>query len=214
MSLSSLIAQEIVEFGKRLYCRGLIAAGDGNLSVRISDEQIMITPSAKSKGHLSINDLVIIDKDGHRVAGDNLPSSEWRMHARLYEKRSDIAACIHAHPPYATAFSLCGIPLDEKVLPETVLLIGEIPLTEYAAPGTADVGYSLDPYIEGHQAFLLKNHGVTTVGKDLEQAYQRMEAVEHLARVLFLARQLGSIDRLSSEEIERLTKLRTSVGKD
>lgn len=211
MPLSSLIAQEIVEIGKRLYGRGLIAASDGNLSYRMSDEQIMITPSARSKGHLTINDLVIIDRGGNRTAGDHSPSSEWRMHVHLYEKRPDIAACIHAHPPYATAFSICGLSLNEKVLPEAVLLLGDIPLTEYAAPGTAHVGHSLDPYIDGHQAFLLKNHGVTTIGKNLEQAYQRMEAVEHLARVLFLSRQLGPVDYLSSEEVERLTRLRVSV---
>ncbi len=214
MPISSLVAKKIVFFGKRLYARGLIAGGDGNISARIGSDRIMITPSGVCKGFLSPDDLVIIDGQGRHLSGRNKASSESAMHLHIYQKRSDIAVCVHAHPPYATAFAVAGIPLSEKVLPEVVIFVGDIPLTDYAPPGTELVARSLDKYIADHNAFLLKNHGLVTVGRTFEEAYNRMETIEHFARILLLARQLGNVDYLDGEEIARLEKIRQQIPRN
>ncbi len=211
MPISSLVAKKIVFFGKRLYARGLIAGGDGNISARIDSDRIMITPSGVCKGFLSPDDLVIINGQGRHVSGRNKASSESAMHLHIYQKRSDVTVCVHAHPPYATAFAVAGIPLAEKVLPEVVVFVGDIPLADYAPPGTELVARSLDKYIADHNAFLLKNHGLVTVGQTFEEAYNRLETVEHFARILFLARQLGNVDHLDGEEIARLDKIRQDI---
>ena len=155
------------------------------------------------------SDLSIIDMEGNYLSGNRKPSSEKNMHLHLYRNRPDITACVHAHPPYATALSVAGQPLTDPILPEVLLFVGDIPLTEYAPPGTEAVGKSLDQFLKNHNAFLLKNHGSVTVGKNLEEAYNRLEMVEHFARILFLARQLGRVDRLDDAEIERLRQLAT-----
>lgn len=208
MSISMLTATKIATIGRRLYARGLIAGGDGNVSARIDAGHIIITPSGRSKGILHPDDMVITDMDGCPQDNYARPSSEIDMHLAVYRFRPDAAACVHAHPPYATAFAVAGQALTEQILPEVVLLVGEIPLTAFASPGTEQVAQSLEPFIADHDAFLLKNHGVVTVGETLEQAYNRMETVEHYARILFLSKQLGHTDRLDEKEIARLETLR------
>nr|MBN2278164.1 class II aldolase/adducin family protein [candidate division Zixibacteria bacterium] len=194
----------IAEFGRFLDRKGLVAGCDGNLSLRVEENRILVTPSGFSKGRLSENDLVLVDLDGRPVNGTGKPSSETAMHLFVYESRPDINACCHAHPVYATAFAVIGKELPWDILPEVVLTVGHIPLTNFAPPGTDAVPRSLEPYIADHEAFLLKSHGVLTLGKTMETAINRMETVEHLARIAYIAGQMGTLNSLDRAEIKRL----------
>jgi L-fuculose-phosphate aldolase len=209
MTEYSLIANKIAEIGRRLYDKGMIAGMDGNISARFGGN-IMITPSGRGKGLLLPSDLVIIDETGRVISGDGAPSSETAMHLTIYRSRPDIQACVHAHPPYATAFAVAGVALDSDILPEVVLVVGEIPSVDYAPTGTDLLGEAIAGHIADHDALLLKNHGVVTVGGDLEEAYIRMETIEHFAQILHHAKQLGEVGRLDRSEMQRLRNLRAN----
>jgi len=197
----------MVEIGQRLYDRGLIVAAEGNISARLADGNILITPAGMCKGRMAADDCVVIDLAGKKKQGSRSASSEWQMHTTAFGQRPDVAACVHAHPPYATAFAVAGIPLAECVLPEVVATLGSVPIAPYATPSTAGVGQSLDSYIDRYDAFLLKNHGVLTLGPDLETAFRKMETVERLAQIVHLARSLGAVDTLSCGDVEQLLNL-------
>jgi L-fuculose-phosphate aldolase len=201
-------AQNILRLGKLLAERGLIAGSSGNISVRLDHERIMLTSSGCHKGHLDAGDLVVVNGEGALLEGDGKPSSELPMHLYVYQNRPEIGACVHAHPPYATAFAVAGVALDDAVLPEAMLVVGPVPLTRYAPPGTVALPESLAEYIDDYDAFLLRNHGMLTIGRSLDEAGDRMEIVEHYARVLYLARQLGSVTHLPADDIARLRQLR------
>lgn len=200
--------QKLVTIGKLLAERQLIAGTDGNLSVRLDDDRIMITPSGVPKGRMSPDDMVIVDINGKKLQGNGKPSSEMLMHLFVYQQRPEIGACVHAHPPYATAFAVAGRELPADLLPEVVVFIGEIPLTDYAPAGTDAVPKSIAPFIEKHCAFLLRNHGLLAIGRDLDEAYNRLETVEHYARIVHLAYQLGNINTIPSEDFRRLESMR------
>lgn len=208
MALPPNVKDAIVEIGCRLDQRGFIAGADGNISVRLDSGRILITPSGLPKGRLRPEDLVEISPAGTLLAGSRSASSEKLMHLFVYERRPEITACVHSHPPYTTAFAVAGKPLAGDVLPEVILAVGELPLTAYAATGTDEVPQALEPFIESHNAFLLRNHGLLTIGRTLEEAYNRHETVEHYARIVFLAYQLGGINALPDDEVRRLAALR------
>lgn len=208
MSIPNKIAEDIIQIGRRLYDRGLICGNQGNISAKVSDDRIAITPSGICKGRMEISDLVEIDLSGGQLSGDRLPSSETAMHIYIYRHRADVSACVHAHPPYATSFAVVGTALSKPVLPETILEVGEIRLVEYAPPGTDSLARSLDGHIENSDAFLLSNHGVVTIAPNLESGFNRMEMVEHYARVLYLSSNLGEINALDDNEVARFQKLR------
>jgi L-fuculose-phosphate aldolase len=208
MSLFFEIKSRIVETGQRLAERSMVAGSDGNISARLDMTQFVITPTGVPKGRMRREDLILVDMDGRVLEGNRGPSSEIAMHLFVYRQRPDITACVHSHPLYATAFAVAGVRLEPDILPEIVLLVGDIPLTEYAPPGTEAVPESLAPYIEKNNAFLLSNHGLLTIGRTLEEAYNRHETVEQYARILFLARQLGDIRHIPAEDFARLEQLR------
>ncbi|MCK5125693.1 MAG: class II aldolase/adducin family protein [candidate division Zixibacteria bacterium] len=214
MSESSLIVNKIAEIGASLYRKGMIAGTDGNISARINSTEILITASGKAKGALTEQDMVTVNLQGNVISSSGKPSSEVNMHLHLYNKRDDIKACVHAHPPYTTAFAVAGVPLNEHILPEVALFVGDIAFTEFAFPGTNEVAESLDKYIQTHDAFVLKNHGLVTVGRSLTEAFHRQEIVEHFARILFLARQIGSVDQLSECDLKRLRQMRKEFIQD
>lgn len=205
------IREKLVSVGNQLYERGLIAGTDGNISVRLDDNRILITPSGLPKSSLNLDGLTIIDQDGKHLQGPHSASSEYMMHTFVYRNRPDIKACVHSHPPYVTAFAVAGVQLAENILPEVVISIGNIPLTDYAPPGTDAVPKSLEPFIKDSNAFILRNHGLLTVGQSLDEAYHRNEVVEHYARIIHLARQLGSLDNIPSDDLHRLEKIRQKL---
>lgn len=211
MALPPNVKDEIVEIGRRLDRKAFVAGADGNISVRLDSDRILITPSGLPKGRLRPDDLVEIDPDGRHLAGSRTASSEKLMHLFVYRRRVDVMACVHSHPPHTTAFAVAGIPLAGDILPEVVIAVGELPLTAYAATGTEEVPLALEPFIDNHNAFLLRNHGLLTLGRTLEEAYNRHETVEHYARIVFLANQLGGITSLPSEEVRRLQALRQKL---
>jgi L-fuculose-phosphate aldolase len=204
----------IIDIGRLLYESRFIAGSDGNLSIRMPDNTIMITPSGFSKGFLKEADMVTVDLEGNLLSGHNRPSSELPMHLFVYQNRPDIGACCHAHPPYSTAFSVVGKVLPSNILPEVILTLGEIPLTAYAPPGTMAVPESLREYIDNHVAFMLRNHGILTIGRTLEEAFARMETVEHYARIVYIAEKSGQPNFLDFEEVRRLEKIRDSHNLD
>ncbi len=205
------VRRAIVDIGKRLAGRGLTAGTDGNISVKLDDGRIMITPSGFSKEQMAADDIVIVDENGKKLQGRTQPSSEMAMHLAVYASRPEIGACVHAHPPFATAFAVAGINLADNVLPEIVVSVGGIPLTDYAPPGTDAVPKSLAPFVEQNNAFLLRNHGLLTIGRSLDEAYNRMETVEHYAQIVHHAYQLGSVNAIPTEDYQRLEKMRQKL---
>ncbi len=198
-------AAAIVQVCRRLYERGLIAGPDGNVSVRLGDGSILATPTGMSKVDVGESDLVVVALDGTVISGTRRPSSELRMHRRIYQLRDDIHAVVHAHPPTATGFAVAGESFMAPVLPEVILQMGEVPLVRYATPGTDALADSVEPHVRaGHEAFLLANHGATTMGPTLGIAHQRMESLEHAARIIFVARTLGRVNELSDADVRAL----------
>ncbi len=204
-------SRALVEIGRLLYQRGMVAGTDGNLSVRLTDGRIVMSPSGLPKGRLRPDDMVIIDIDGKHLAGNHRASTEGAMHRHVYAKRPEINACVHSHATHATAFAAAGIELPEDVLPEVVVFVGRIPLTDYAPPGTKAVPASIDPFLGDCDAFLLRNHGLLTIGRDLDQAFHRHETVEHYARILTLTNQLGQTARIPGNDFTRLSQMRENL---
>ena len=193
----------IIEVGLRLYEKGLVPATAGNISVRVADGHL-VTASGVSKGFLTADQLIFIDHEGHKPSSGPAVSSEDLMHAAIYRRRPDVQAVVHAHPPTATAFAVAHIPLDTRILAEAVAVLGTVPLTRYATPGTAELANIVAECLANGNAALLANHGAITVGQTLAQAHQRMETLEHVARVAMMARLLGGARELSSFDVDRL----------
>lgn len=204
----SAAAREIVECCLRLYQRGLIAGADGNVSVRLAPDRLLVTPRGSLKGQLDPADLVEVDLAGTRVGGSREATTELDLHLRVYRRRPDCGAVVHAHPPAATAFSVVGEGIPGDVLPEITLLMGTVPVVPYGTTGTPALGDAAEPFIPDHDAVLLANHGALTWGPDLRMARIRMESLEHGARILLAARALGPVNRLTREQIDALQRLR------
>jgi L-fuculose-phosphate aldolase len=204
--------RRIVEIGRRLWERGFVASNDGNLSVRLADGRIVVTPTGVSKGFLDPRELVVVDARGTRLSGTLRPTSELRMHLFAYDRRSDVGAVVHAHPPKATGFSAAGVSLGQCVLPEVVLSLGDVPTAPYATPSTEEVARSIERFIDGYSAMLLRRHGVLTLGADIDEAYFRMETVEHVAEISLVARSLGGALPLTDEEMRKLLRVREKLG--
>lgn len=198
------LREQIVHCGRRLYERGFVAATDGNISVRLAPGSFLITPTCVSKGVLREDDLLVVDEQGQRLSGYRNVSSELSMHLLIYRLRPEVNAVVHAHPPTATGFAAAGIALEEPILAEAVAVLGRVPLARYATPGTAELAASLAPLVPQHVAILMANHGVVTYAASLEAAYNQMETVEQFARVTLVARQLGRMQPLPADEVERL----------
>ena len=190
-----------------LYQRGYVVSNDGNVSVRIGEDQVLITPSGVSKGRLTPDMLVVCDLEGRVLAGRLHPSSESAMHLLVYRERPDVGAVVHAHPPAATAFSICRRPLAQQYLTETISGLGEVPVAPFALPSTSQVPDSLRPYVAGCNGALLANHGAIAWGRDLWHAFDRMEQVEQTAKIFALVHQLGGGVELSPEQVEAIRGL-------
>jgi L-fuculose-phosphate aldolase len=204
------IRDEIIEVGRRLYERGLIAATEGNISVRTGDG-LLATAGGVSKGFLTRELVLRTDLEGRPLEPARPVSSEIAMHAAIYRCRPDARAVVHAHPPAATAFAVAHAPLDQPLLAEAVLLLGPVPLVRYAPPSTAELAEAVaEAFASTARAVLLANHGAVALGETLPRAHQRMETLEHLARVTLLARTLGQPRALPPEEVERLLQLPTA----
>jgi L-fuculose-phosphate aldolase len=203
---------DIVEIGRRLYARGYTASNDGNISVRIDGERLLMTPRSVCKGFMDPSMLCITDLDGRKIEGLRDPSSEMLMHLEVYRQRPDARAVVHAHPPIATGFAVAGIPLDRAVLAEVVTTLGSVPIADYATPSTQELPAAVREYVKAHDGMLLANHGALTIGADLYSAYYKMETIEHFAKISLVARLLGGERLLTRQEVDRLQGLRGSYG--
>jgi L-fuculose-phosphate aldolase len=201
--------EEIVRYGRMLHERSFVAAMDGNLSVRLKENRILVTPTCVSKGAMRAADMVIVDIEGKRVSGQRNVTSEIGMHLQIYKMRQDVKAIVHAHPPTATGFAAAGIPLTEPLVCEVVMGLGCIPLARYGTPGTSELARTLEPFIPSYDAILMSNHGVVTYGDTLEHAYMKMETVEHFAKIALVTHMLGRQQPLKQVEIEKLLLART-----
>ena len=206
----------ICEIGKRVYSKGFVAANDGNLSCRIDNDTIIVTPTGVSKGFMKPEDMVKMHLDG-TIDGDNKPSSEVKMHIRAYKENKDINGIVHVHPPISTGFSLLGIDIDKPVVAEGILVTGNIPIAKYAEPGTEEVPSSIAPFLKDYNGALLERHGAITWGKDLVQAEYRMEAIEHQMKIYFYGLMLSKLldvpmQHFTHDELENLVKIRERLG--
>jgi L-fuculose-phosphate aldolase len=204
------LRQEIVRIGKLLHNKGFLAGNDGNNSCRIERDKILITPSGRPKGMLEPDELVVLDMGGSKLMGTGAPSSEYKMHLAIYNNDHDAMAVVHAHPPVTTAFSVAGKHFHADILPEGVIVLDNIAWIEYATPSTDDLPRLMEAHLPGSDIFVLKQHGVTSSGTTLEEAYLKIETCEHQALVYFYASLLGTPNRLKPDEVE---KIRTIFGK-
>ena len=201
--------KDLVRFSRWLSRLGFAPGTSGNLSVRLDQDRLLITPTGVSKALVRRADMVIVDLQGRLLCGTRKVTSEVGMHLAFYERRTEVQAVIHSHPPIATAFACSGRALDEMLCQEAVMTVGSIPLAAYATTGTDEVAASLHPYIAEHDAILLENHGAVSSGKNLLDAFMKMETIEHLAHVALIAHQLGSARLLRPEQIQELQRAKT-----
>jgi len=194
----------LTEFCHRLYQRDLVGSTEGNASVKIDLNRFLITPTGSNLGYIEPEDSVILSTGGKRLAGDKAPSSEYHLHLGIYQHRWDIAAVCHAHPIAATACATSGIALDRPILPEVISTFGIIPLVDYGTPGTLELFDKMADLVGRYDAFLLKSHGVVTLGADLDDAFNKMEMVERCARIIITAKLLGNIQQLPEEIVRKL----------
>ena len=201
--------RDIVQFGQMLHQRGFIAACDGNISVRLDKDRILVTPTGVSKGMMKPSDLVVVDIAGRKRKGRHEVTSEIGMHLLIYRMRPDVGGIVHAHPRTATGFATAGMALDQPLVCEVVIGLGSIPLAPYGTPGTPELAETLEPLVPQYDAILMANHGVVTYGIDLQSAYMKMETVEHFAQITLVTQVLGQQQLLASEDLKKLVAARS-----
>ena len=205
---------EMCEIGKRVYNRGMVAANDGNFSVKLSENEFLCTPTGVSKGFMTPEYICKVDAEGNVIEANEgfKPSSEIKMHMRVYKERENVKAVVHAHPMYATTFAVCGLPLTEPIMPEAVLSLGTVPLAKYGTPSTMEIPDAVSEYLPYYDAVLLENHGALSYADSLMGAYHKMESLEFYARLLYQAKMLGGPKELTDEQVKRLYGMRRQYG--
>lgn len=198
------VREEICEVCRLLYNRGYVVSNDGNISVRVEMDKVLITPSGVGKGRMTPDMLVLCDLQGNILDGDRYPSSESKMHLMIYQERSDVMSVVHAHPPLSTAFAICRRPLKERYLAEMIVGLGEIPVTEFAMLSTEEVPESVRPFVRDHNAVLLANHGALAWGPSLLSAFDRLEVVEQTAKVYYYVGRIGGGVEITQEQADTL----------
>jgi L-fuculose-phosphate aldolase len=196
----------ICEIGSRTYKNGFVVSNDGNITVRLNEQEYLTTPTGVSKGYMTPDMIVKVNARGEKLGGSMDPSSEIKVHLGIYKHRSDVNAVVHAHPPYAAVFAITNTALDKYIMPEAICGLGAIPIVPYERPSTVGLADALIPYLSKYNCFLLGNHGTITVGPDLMTAYFKTEEFEYYAKVLYLLMGLGSgtVNELSKEKVEEL----------
>ena len=208
------IKKQICEIGQRIYNKGMVAANDGNISVKISENEFLCTPTGVSKGFMTPEFICKVDRNGKVIQANKgfKPSSEIKMHMRVYKERPDVNSVVHAHPMYATSFAIAGIPLTEPIMPEAVIALGCVPIAEYGTPSTEEIPDAVSKYVQHYDAVLLENHGALSYSDSLINAYYKMESLEFYAQLLYQSRLLGGPKRLSDAQVQRLYELRRQFG--
>jgi len=203
--------REIVNIGRLLYERSYVVSSDGNVSVRLDDGRILATPTMTCKGRMTEDSLALTDDSGTPLSKTKA-SSELAMHLLIYRERPDVNAVCHAHPPHGTAFAVAGLAIDQPILSEVILTLGCVPLAAYGTPSTDELTEAMQPLVKHHNALLMANHGAVAYGADLWQAFDRLETLEHTARIAILSRMLGGSKNLPADAIEKLINVREAAG--
>jgi L-fuculose-phosphate aldolase len=206
------IKQDICEIGRRLYNKGFAAANDGNLTVRISENEVLCTPTMHSKGFLKPEDICLIDMTGKQLAGNKKRSSEALLHLEIYKQRADIKSVVHCHPPHATAFAIAREPIPQCVLPEVEVFLGDVPITKYETPGGKAFAETVLPFVSKTNVIILANHGTVSYGVDVEQAYWWTEILDAYCRMLMLAKDLGRVHYFNETKERELLDLKDKWG--
>ncbi len=204
--------QQICEIGDRLYKKGFAAANDGNITVRVSDNELLCTPTQVCKGFMKPDDLCTVDMEGNQLSGSRKPTSEVKLHLAIMKARPEIKACVHCHPPHATAFGVAREPVPQCVLPEVEILLGDVPITQYRTPGSQDFADTVLPFVHKTNIIILANHGTVSFDAELEKAYWWTEILDSYCRMLMLARGLGRINYFTEPEARALLELKQQWG--
>jgi len=203
--------RDLIEVCHLMYERSYVVSSDGNVSVQLDDGRVLATPTMTCKGRMTEDAIAITDLEG-RALNDRRASSELAMHLLIYRERPDVKAVCHAHPPHGTAFAVAGLPIDQPILSEVILTLGCVPLAEYGTPSTDELSNAMRPLVKHHNALLMANHGAVAYGSDLWQAWDRLETLEHTAKIAILSRVLGGSRNLSPDAVEKLINVRESAG--
>ncbi len=206
------IKQDICEIGRRLYEKGFAAANDGNITVRISDNEVLCTPTMHSKGFLKPDDISLVDMTGKQLAGNKKRSSEALLHLEIYKQRPDIKSVVHCHPPHATAFAVAREPIPQCVLPEVEVFLGDVPITRYETPGGQAFADTVLPFVMKTNIIILANHGTVSFGENVERAYWWTEILDAYCRILLLSKQVGKVNYLNERESGELLALKDKWG--
>lgn len=206
------LKQEICEIGRRIYAKGFAAANDGNITVRLDDGSVLCTPTMVSKGFLKPDDICKVDMHGNQLEGRRKRTSEILLHLELFRDDPTMIAVVHCHPPYATAFSIAGEDIPSCVLPEVEIFLGVVPTAVYENPGGQTFAETIRPFVGQANTILLKNHGTISWGRSLQEAYFRTEILDAYCRMLYIAKGLGRVERISEGHVEGLLDLKEQLG--
>ncbi|MCA9191436.1 MAG: class II aldolase/adducin family protein [Planctomycetales bacterium] len=206
------IKLDICDIGQRIYNKGFAAANDGNITVRIGDNEVLCTPTMHSKGFLKPDDICTIDMTGKQIAGRRKRSSEALLHLEIYKQRPEIKSVVHCHPPHATAFAVAREPIPQCVLPEVEVFLGDVPITKYETPGGQAFADTIIPFVSKCNVIILANHGTVSFGEDVEKAYWWTEILDAYCRILMLSRQLGKVNYLDEQKSRELLELKDKWG--
>jgi len=206
------LKQDICDIGKRIYDRGYAAANDGNITVRISENEVLCTPTMTCKGFLKPDDIATIDMTGKQLSGSKKRSSEALLHLEIMKQRDDVKSVVHCHPPHATAFGVAREPIPQCVLPEVEVFLGETPITKYETPGGQAFAETVLPFVDKTNVIILANHGTVSYGEDVERAYWWTEILDSYCRILMLSKQLGNVEYLNQEKSQELLDLKDQWG--
>ena len=208
------LKKQICDIGKRIYNRNMVAANDGNISVKLNEHEFLCTPTGVSKGFMTPEFICKVDEKGNVIQANPgfKPSSEIKMHMRVYAKRPDVGAVVHAHPTFATSFAIAGIPLTQPIMPEAVIALGCVPIAEYGTPSTMEIPDNVEKYLPYYDAVLLESHGALTWSTDLLAAYHKMESVEFYAELLYKSKMLGGPKEFDQATVEKLYQIRRQMG--
>jgi L-fuculose-phosphate aldolase len=205
----------ICEIGRRVYNKGFAAANDGNISIRVGENEVLCSPTMICKGFMTPDDICAVDMEGKQIAGKRKRTSEVLLHLEIMRHRPDVKAVVHCHPPHATAFAVAREPIPQCILPEIEVFMGEVPIAPYETPGGQKFAETVTPFVKnGVNTIILTNHGTVTFGADLEQAYWKTEILDAYCRILLLAKQLGKVTYLNERESVELLDLKKKLGFD
>ena len=203
--------KDLIRVCHLMYERSYVVSSDGNVSVRLDDGRILATPTMTCKGRMT-EDLIAITDIGGKALNERRASSELAMHLLIYRERPDVKAVCHAHPPHGTAFAVAGLAIDQPILSEVILTLGCVPLASYGTPSTDELTQAMQPLVRHHNALLMANHGAVAYGNDIWQAWDRLETLEHTAKIAILSRILGGSKNLPTDAIEKLISVREAAG--